>query len=240
MRRWNQTGQKFAGAPDIVNSYFPDHTTLLWILIGATYSDVFLRLLKRAFTRHKNAILLFGFTFTVALSTFGFKISFAAQDAPEMVPFWLESSVAAMSDLELVMQARAAFIAVFGGMAYTVFEGLFLPIEGKQSHLLTLFNLHHYCHDIGLGLTTIFPNSRQGSTRLHRLPPFLRPLPHDANPLYQHSALPLLLHHFLHAADPQVSHTHGNLRLDLDPPVLLVLLLWRHQRNLERRFVERV
>jgi ethanolaminephosphotransferase len=45
IRRWNQTGQKYAGADDIVNSgIFHNNSFVLWGLIGATYMDVTLRL----------------------------------------------------------------------------------------------------------------------------------------------------------------------------------------------------
>src|SRR5690242_14959262 len=42
IRRWNQTGQKFAGADDIVTSgiFHGNSSILLWMLVGATYLDV--------------------------------------------------------------------------------------------------------------------------------------------------------------------------------------------------------
>lgn len=106
-------------------------------------------LLIRAFKRKDNAIFVFGFTFTVALASFGFKVSFAAQDAPEMVPFFLQTVVKSLEELPLVTQARAAMIAILGGIWYTgVFESLFMarakeeggqPVISVISHYLDLF-----------------------------------------------------------------------------------------------------
>ncbi|TGZ82080.1 alkaline phosphatase-like protein [Ascodesmis nigricans] len=144
VRRWNQTGQKFAGAPDIANTFFPGHITILWGLIIATYTDILLKLLKRGFTRHPNRVLLCAFAFTVGISSLGFKISFAAQDAPDMVPFWLEKVVSTLQDMTLVTQARGAFVAIFGGMAYTLFESVFIPSKGPYLGQPASTVFHHF------------------------------------------------------------------------------------------------
>ena len=48
IRRWNQTGQKYAGAPDIVHSPVlrGPNSIVLWSLIGATYMDITIRLAR--------------------------------------------------------------------------------------------------------------------------------------------------------------------------------------------------
>src|ERR1700760_3170569 len=43
IQRWNQTGQKLAGAPDIVTSVLNLHPFYLWCLVGFTYFIVTLR-----------------------------------------------------------------------------------------------------------------------------------------------------------------------------------------------------
>ncbi|KOC15507.1 GPI ethanolamine phosphate transferase 2 [Aspergillus flavus AF70] len=39
LRRWNQTGQKFAAQPDITGSFFPSHQHTLWALLSLAASD---------------------------------------------------------------------------------------------------------------------------------------------------------------------------------------------------------
>lgn len=112
------TGQKFAGAPDIVKSYFPQHTTILWILIAWTYFDVLLGMWRDGFRRIGNqAAGIFACTTTMA--ALGFKLSFAAYDAMELVPSWLMPAVNALADVPLVNQARAVFGIVGAGAVYT-------------------------------------------------------------------------------------------------------------------------
>jgi len=114
------TGQKFAGAPDIVKSYFPEHTTILWVLIIVTYFDVLMGMWRDGFRRD-------GFwragkeiaAFTTAIAAFGFKLSFAAYDAMELIPAWLMFGVDFLAEVPLVNQARAVFVMVGLGMLYT-------------------------------------------------------------------------------------------------------------------------
>lgn len=133
IRRWNQTGQKYAGADDIVNSgiFHGSGSVLLWALIGATYMDITIRLAKhvarsvatfetevqaqnveRDATDQNRAVA------TVAVlplcgTAFVFKLAFTAKDAPELTQGisgptldWIESA-------NLVGLA----LMVFGGIA---------------------------------------------------------------------------------------------------------------------------
>ncbi|KAF8538213.1 alkaline-phosphatase-like protein [Trichophaea hybrida] len=121
IRRWNQTGQKYAGAPDIVKSYFPEHTTILWVLIILTYFDVFVGICRHGF-RNIGPQAAGIFAFTTTMAAFGFKLSFAAYDAMELVPTWLMPGAKALTEVPLVNQARAVFGVVGAGMLYTICE----------------------------------------------------------------------------------------------------------------------
>lgn len=111
-RRWNQTGQKHAGAPDIAKHFFPAHTTLLWCLIIITYTELFISLSKHSF-RQTGRRAAWGLSFTAITSAAAFKLSYAAHDAIEMVPQWLTPFVGMLEEIPLVNQARAVFGLLF-------------------------------------------------------------------------------------------------------------------------------
>jgi len=132
IRRWNQTGQKYAGADDIVNSgIFYNNSFVLWPLIGVAYMDITLRL-----TRHvARSIATFDtepekgdveiestdqhrFMGTIAVlplvgTAFVFKLAFTAKDAPELTHGTTPDLLATLDGLDLVGLARM----VFGGLA---------------------------------------------------------------------------------------------------------------------------
>jgi ethanolaminephosphotransferase len=130
-RRWNQTGQKYAGADDIVNSgIFHGNSFILWALIGATYMDVTLRLSRHVArsiatfdadlkatnveiestdtNRMMGAIAVLPLTGTAYM----FKLAFTAKDAPELTHGMTGGLMSAVEGLDLVGLARM----VFGGL----------------------------------------------------------------------------------------------------------------------------
>jgi ethanolaminephosphotransferase len=120
VRSWNQTGQKFAGEPDMVKIYLHPNPVLLWCLAGATY-----------FWVHQN--LIFGlsalpiwFRFTVAtglvLAAFTFKVAFTLEDAPELVTDFARQLLLLTftQTADLVSRARAVFIGVGLGIGGVV------------------------------------------------------------------------------------------------------------------------
>jgi ethanolaminephosphotransferase len=83
VRSWNQTGQKFAGEPDIVKLYLNTSPTLLWSLIGATYFWVCQNLIYGL--SGLPVWLSFSAATGLVLSAFTFKVAFTLEDAPELV-----------------------------------------------------------------------------------------------------------------------------------------------------------
>jgi len=133
IRRWNQTGQKYAGADDIVNSgIFHGNSIILWSLIGATYMDVTLRLARHVARsiatfdaeqkargeieiESTNQNRMMGTIAVLPLSgtAFVFKLAFTAKDAPELTSGLTGDMLDAVEALDLVGLARM----VFGGLA---------------------------------------------------------------------------------------------------------------------------
>ena len=133
IRRWNQTGQKYAGADDIVNSgIFHGNSIILWSLIGATYMDVTLRLARHVARsiatfdaeqkargeieiESTNQNRMMGTIAVLPLSgtAFVFRLAFTAKDAPELTSGLTGDMLDAVEALDLVGLARM----VFGGLA---------------------------------------------------------------------------------------------------------------------------
>ncbi|KNG45144.1 gpi ethanolamine phosphate transferase 2 [Stemphylium lycopersici] len=133
VRRWNQTGQKYAGADDIVNSgiFHGRNSIILWALIGATYMDITIRLARHVARSiatfdaeqkaRKNVEIhstdqnrMFGTIAVIPLcgTAVIFKLAFTAKDAPELTSGLSTSLMAKVETLELVGLARM----VFGGL----------------------------------------------------------------------------------------------------------------------------
>lgn len=134
MRRWNQTGQKFAAEPDIARIYLPSHRINLWLLIVVTYADVCLHLMDDFSSLIWRLLCL-----AVTAMCFTFKLVFAASESPELLNETTIQAVATFMDgITLVLYARVAM----GGIAL-LFMLIFmrngkLPIkQGKQAKLAT-------------------------------------------------------------------------------------------------------
>jgi ethanolaminephosphotransferase len=131
VRRWNQTGQKYAGADDIVNSgIFHSNSIVLWSLIGATYMDVTLRLsrhvarsiatfdsephAKNVEIESTNQHRMMGSVAVLPLTgtAFIFKLAFTAKDAPELTNGLTANLLETVENLNLVGLAQM----VFGGL----------------------------------------------------------------------------------------------------------------------------
>ena len=112
-RRYNQTGQKYAGDPDITSRILPDQTRFLWMFVIGTYTVFSYRLSRRAakWGRTKAMNLL---PLPICMAAFSFKVAFTAADAPELLIGMgiLKPLVVFTSRYSLVAIARAVFLGV--------------------------------------------------------------------------------------------------------------------------------
>lgn len=124
IRSWNQTGQKYAGGPDIA-SYLarPESAGMLWFLIMLYYGSLFERLWKGTF-QSVNQMAGFVFSFLTIASSIAFKVTMACQSG-ETVPNLLQKLVAyeqmenANSDMStLITLARLSFFIIAMGTLY--------------------------------------------------------------------------------------------------------------------------
>lgn len=143
IRSWNQTGQKYAGSPDIA-SYLsvPEHAPYLWFLIIAYYGSLFERLWKGSYS-HLNTILGFVISFMTVAAGIAFKANMAFE-AGETVPVTIQKLTGlenADSDLNrLISLARLSFVTIGAGALYelsSIILGDDNPAVQKQKKPIT-------------------------------------------------------------------------------------------------------
>ncbi|EGD90213.1 hypothetical protein H112_02685 [Trichophyton rubrum D6] len=150
MRRWNQTGQKLAGEPDIANTFFREHPNVMWLLILFTYTDLYQRLLPNTSIVDPTNKLLSLLYLPLTSFSFIFKVVFTDADAPELIrniPF-LPFLIRGVRGLSLVFQARVVLIGVLICSMYAIYlratrnsnrNGARRDIRGTFHTLLSLF-----------------------------------------------------------------------------------------------------
>lgn len=136
IRSWNQTGQKYAGGPDIA-SYLsqPDNAYILWLLIIVYYGSLFERMLKGSYAK-LNPLFGFAMSFTTVAASIFFK-SHMAWEAGETVPALMQK----LTGLDRVVPdptrlagfARLSFFTIGAGMLYE-FSNLILGEDDPAAH----------------------------------------------------------------------------------------------------------
>ena len=121
-RRWNQTGQKFAGEPDIAKTFFFEHRRILWSLIGTTYLWNLQSLAFRGFSRFPQLVAVVVAT-TLATAALTFKLAFTNEDSPELMAGIAKSMADNDMGVSLILRARIVFIAIGLAVIYTVISG---------------------------------------------------------------------------------------------------------------------
>ena len=120
-RRWNQTGQKFAGEPDIARTFFSSHRLTLWTLVALTYLWNIQSLATKGFSRFPQ-LAAGAIATTLATASITFKLAFTNEDSPELLAGPAKSMAATDSEfgLSLVTRARIVFLAIGLSLLYTL------------------------------------------------------------------------------------------------------------------------
>ncbi|KAJ5246938.1 GPI ethanolamine phosphate transferase 2 [Penicillium chermesinum] len=141
LRRWNQTGQKFAAEPDIAHTLFSRKPAVMWALVALTYMDSgyhFLQGLPAAVLPRLGAFVL------PALALV-FKMNFVANDSPELLADSILSRLmeAWPKDLSLVWQARLVFACLTCCSLVAIFNrGNSKITGGKSEFAFELADVH--------------------------------------------------------------------------------------------------
>lgn len=131
LRSWNQTGQKFAGEPDIVKLYMTQQPLLLWALVAFMYALVSFKVLPNLHGLPFFAIT--GVTSLLVSSAFSFKLAFAAEDAPELVVGSLKMLNDTFSGQTLVSRARVVFALLSVLTTFALYSALTGPPRAVKS-----------------------------------------------------------------------------------------------------------
>ncbi|KAK3073536.1 major facilitator super transporter protein, partial [Teratosphaeriaceae sp. CCFEE 6253] len=107
--RWNQTGQKHAGAADIVHGVFPNYHQPMWILILWTYGRTCYMLAGRTFLAILPTELAVAAAVLLTIPAIIFKLNFTQADAPELVQGLALSIRRWTESYGLVVQAQITF-----------------------------------------------------------------------------------------------------------------------------------
>jgi hypothetical protein len=122
-RRWNQTGQKWAGEPDIAKTFFFEHRLSLWVLIATTYLwnlQVSSRIGFPRFSQWASGTI----STAIVTAAVTFKLAFTHEDSPELLAgFAKRMADNGIGGALLVSRARIAFGAIGLAMVYTIISG---------------------------------------------------------------------------------------------------------------------
>lgn len=119
VRGWNQTGQKFAGQPDIVKSFIVTNPQLLWSVIIVTYVIIWLRLMVNL--SGVPVIITAGLSSIMVSSALGFKLAFTTEDSPELVIGYARFLSDFFEGQSLLWRARVVFICLGAVAGLAVF-----------------------------------------------------------------------------------------------------------------------
>ncbi|KAI1206541.1 alkaline phosphatase-like protein [Annulohypoxylon truncatum] len=139
VRGWNQTGQKFAGEPDVVTSFVAANPPLLWCLVTATYALVTFELFNGL--GDIPAVVSGSVASGLATSAISFKLAFTNEDAPELVVGLARTLVDIFDGPSLVNRARAVFLGLGLTSIYPLYS--LLLSENKSSKEKAMRTLHH-------------------------------------------------------------------------------------------------
>ncbi|KAK6541741.1 major facilitator superfamily transporter protein [Orbilia ellipsospora] len=116
-RRWNQTGQKYAGADDISKDFLSHHPLFLWVLVFFSYTDMFWRLKRDLRSKH-SALIGPVLSISPIVSSMLFKLSMAALDQRELIPSFMMEFAENFSQVSVVTQAQLVFSVLFMIVTY--------------------------------------------------------------------------------------------------------------------------
>ncbi|RAH43000.1 mannose-ethanolamine phosphotransferase LAS21 [Aspergillus brunneoviolaceus CBS 621.78] len=109
LRRWNQTGQKFAAEPDIAHGFLPTHLYILWLLVIVTYVDICVHLSNGYHSSKPWRLICIAVTATAFL----FKLGSVVSDFPELLgTTHIGTLKQAFNKVPLILLSRIVFVGL--------------------------------------------------------------------------------------------------------------------------------
>jgi ethanolamine phosphate transferase 2 subunit G len=136
IRAWNQTGQKYAGGPDVAKALASDqYSSLLWVLIIIHYGSLIEKLWKGTLI-DLPPMAGFTFSFTTIVSSLCFKVNMAIESG-ESIPGVLQILKMSSNDpINLIRLAQLSFFCTFSCGLYE-FSKFFFPSDVPNRTPLT-------------------------------------------------------------------------------------------------------
>ncbi|PYI23311.1 GPI ethanolamine phosphate transferase 2 [Aspergillus japonicus CBS 114.51] len=119
LRRWNQTGQKFAAEPDIAHNFFPTNLYILWPLVIVTYADICVHL-SHSYHSSKLWRLI---CIAVTATAFLFKLGSVVSDFPELLgTTHIGTLKRAFNRVPLILLSRIVFVGLLLLILVTIYN----------------------------------------------------------------------------------------------------------------------
>ncbi|KAH7308203.1 alkaline-phosphatase-like protein [Stachybotrys elegans] len=142
VRGWNQTGQKYAGEPDIVKLFLVRYPELLWVLVGSMYIFAAGQILPNL--SDLPFLLASSITAILASVAFSFKLAFTAEDAPELVVGFAKALSDTLQGQSLLVRARLVFFFLSALYAFAIYRAL----SRRERSSASTANLLHQLYTI--------------------------------------------------------------------------------------------
>ncbi|KAM3462841.1 hypothetical protein MY5147_006860 [Beauveria neobassiana] len=133
-RSWNQTGQKFAGEPDIVKLFVHRYPAVLWLAIIVMYGITWSQMLPSL--ESIPVIASTSITSVLISSAFTFKLAFTAADAPELVVGFAKTLNDKFEGQSLLWRARVVFIVLGLLSVFAIARGVSGGRHARSASLL--------------------------------------------------------------------------------------------------------
>lgn len=154
LRNWNQTGQKFAGEPDIVTIMLLPHPSLMWVMVLSTYALVAWQLYQEL--KDVTPVISGSLITGLVTSAVSFKLAFTREDAPELMTGFAGRLANAFSGPTLLELARAVFMGLGLAAIYPIYLLLRRPAGASSQSAMRILHL----------LYTIFAMTQSRATNI--------------------------------------------------------------------------
>lgn len=143
-RGWNQTGQKYAGEPDIVKSFIVTSPQLLWSMIIAIFLIIWLRLMANL--AGVPPALTVAVTSVLISSCFSFKLAFTKEDAPEIVTGFAQVLHEFLGGQSLLWRARIVFLALTAVAVIAIYRSRTMITGPTSTGMIKCANVNDSSH----------------------------------------------------------------------------------------------
>lgn len=134
IRRWNQTGQKHAGGPDIANYIVSTKPFLLWLLVLVAYVDAARRLFRCGLPLASRTIS-FAVFFSLCFAALRFKIAFTYANAPELFIGLPNFLIELAGNTSLVAHCKIIFLVIGATFLGSIFAKVYCKLLGRKTNL---------------------------------------------------------------------------------------------------------